>query len=82
MATLKQSMQKERSTAAAVRITATEGEVPLQVMVPGSVRRQVALICAERGENLRTFVLRGLQAVGVAIPETELVDRRGRRRKG
>ena len=80
MATLKQSMRKERSTAAA--LTATEGEVPLQVMVPGSVRRQVALICAERGENLRTFVLRGLQAVGVAIPETELVDRRGRRRKG
>ncbi|GEC36490.1 hypothetical protein JOH52_000807 [Sinorhizobium meliloti] len=58
-----------------------EKEVPLQVMVPSSVRRQVALLCAERGESMRTVVLRGLQAVGVDIAETELVDRRGRRRR-
>jgi hypothetical protein len=61
---------------------ALEEEVALQVMVPGRVRRQVALICAERGECLRTVVLRGLRAIGVEISETELVDRRGRRRKG
>lgn len=55
-------------------------EVPLQVMVPSTVRRQVALLCAERGESMRTVVLRGLRAVGVDIAETELVDRRGRRK--
>jgi hypothetical protein len=55
-------------------------EVPLQVMVPSTVRRQVALLCAERGESMRTVVLRGLRAVGVDIAETELIDRRGRRK--
>jgi hypothetical protein len=56
-------------------------EVPLQVMVPESVRRQVALLCADRGENIRTTVLRGLRSVGIQISDTELTDRRGRRRK-
>jgi hypothetical protein len=55
-------------------------EVALQVMVPSTVRRQVAPLCAERGESMRTVVLRGLRAVGVDIAETELIDRRGRRK--
>jgi hypothetical protein len=56
-------------------------EVPLQVMVPESVRREVALMCAHRGENIRTMVLRGLRAVGIRVSDSELTDRRGRRRK-
>jgi hypothetical protein len=56
-------------------------EVPLQIMVPESVRRQVALLCADRGENIRTMVLRGLRAVGIQVSDSELTDRRGRRRK-
>jgi hypothetical protein len=55
--------------------------VPLQIMVSESVRRQVALLCANRGENIRTTVLRGLRAVGVEVSDAELTDRRGRRRK-
>jgi hypothetical protein len=57
-------------------------EVPIQVMVPEPVRRQVALMGAERGESIRTVVLRGLQAVGIRISDSELTDRRGRRRNG
>ena len=55
-------------------------EVPIQVMVPEAVRRQVALMGVDRGENIRTVVLRGLRAIGIDIPESELTDRRGRRR--
>jgi hypothetical protein len=54
-------------------------EVPIQVMVPPSVRRQLAIMSAERGENLRTVVLRALGAIGIKIPPSQLVDRRGRR---
>jgi hypothetical protein len=61
-------------------VPAEPREVPIQVMVPQSVRRQVALMSAERGENIRTLVLRGLRAVGIEIPDAELGDRRGRRR--
>lgn len=56
-------------------------EVPIQVMVPESIRRQVAMMGVNRGENIRTVVLRGLQAIGIDVPESELTDRRGRRRK-
>ena len=55
-------------------------EVPIQVMVPEAVRRQVALMGADRGENIRTLVLRGLKAIGIDVPDSELGDRRGRRR--
>lgn len=64
------------------RVSAPEPrEVPIQVMVPETVRRQVALMSAERGENIRTVVLRGLRAIGITVPESELGDRRGRRRQ-
>lgn len=56
-------------------------EVPIQVMVPEAVRRQVMVMGAERGENIRTVVLRGLRAIGINVPESELGDRRGRRRQ-
>lgn len=57
-----------------------EKEVPIQVMVPSDIRKQVALIGAENGESIRTVVLRGLKAIGVDVPDSQLVDRRGRRR--
>lgn len=49
-------------------------------MVPEAVRRQVALMGADRGENIRTVVLRGLRAIGIDVPDSEFGDRRGRRR--
>ena len=48
--------------------------------MPEDVRRQVAMMGAENGQNIRTIVLRGLQKLGIAVPESELIDRRGRRR--
>jgi hypothetical protein len=80
MAIAKRSIENERK----LRTTAvgpSAKEVPLQIMVPESVRRQVALMCADRGENIRTMVLRGLRSVGIQVSESELTDRRGRRRK-
>nr|WP_281719905.1 hypothetical protein [Nitrosomonas nitrosa] len=53
-------------------------EVPIQVMVPEDIRRQVALMSAENGESIRTVVLRGLKRIGIDVPDSELVDRRGR----
>lgn len=56
-------------------------QVPIQVMVPEDVRRQVAMMSAERGESIRTVVLRALCEIGISIEESELVDRRGRQRQ-
>jgi len=59
----------------------TKREVPIQVMVPSDVRKQIALIGIENGENIRTVVLRALKAIGVDVPDSLLVDRRGRRER-
>jgi hypothetical protein len=80
MATAKRSIENGRKPRP-VSAAPSAKEVPLQIMVPESVRRQVALMCADRGENIRTMVLRGLRSVGIQVSESELTDRRGRRRK-
>lgn len=59
----------------------TEREVAIQVMVPQAVHKQVALMSVQQGESMRTVVLRGLKAIGVHVPDEELVDRRSRRRR-
>lgn len=76
----KKKMPSRQSPGGAER-NAEHKEVPIQVMVPESIRRHVALMGADRGENIRTVVLRGLRAIGIDIPESELGDRRGRHRK-
>jgi hypothetical protein len=57
-----------------------EKEVPIQVMVPSGIHKQVAPIGVENGESIRTVGLRGLKAIGVDVPDDQLVDCRGRRR--
>lgn len=54
-------------------------EAPLQVMVPLAVKRQLAIMSAEKGESFRTLTLRGLRAIRLDVPDAELVDRRKRR---
>jgi hypothetical protein len=58
----------------------TEKDVPVQVMVPEEVGRQLAIMSAERGESIRTMVLRALGKIGIKVPKEQLVDRRGRQR--
>ncbi len=55
-------------------------EVPLQVKMPEKIRYPFALLSAHWGESIRTVALHGLRATG--IEESELGDRRGRRRNG
>jgi hypothetical protein len=64
------------------KFTDAKREMALQVMVPPAVHKQVALMSVHQGESMRTVVLRGLKAIGVEVPDEELVDRRSRRRQG
>ena len=81
MRTAKRTVRRALRTSSQPELSSGDGEVPLQVMVPTWVRRRVGIISAERGENLRTTILRGLVAIGVEVPDSELVDRRGRKRQ-
>lgn len=44
---------------------------PVQVMVPEQVRRQLAILSAERGESIRTVVLRALGEIGIKVPKEQ-----------
>jgi hypothetical protein len=56
-------------------------QVPIQVMVPEDVRRQVAMMSAGQGQSIRTIVLTALRGIGIRIEDSELIDRRGRQRQ-
>lgn len=51
-------------------------DVPLQVMVPARIKREVSLRAAHEGATQRTIVLRALMAVGFVVGDDELYDKR------
>lgn len=57
-------------------------EVPLHVLVPAHVRKQVDLMGAEQGESLRTIVLRGLRSVGIRVSDEEIRGGHKRDKRG
>ena len=56
-----------------------ETEVPLQVLIPGHVRKQLAMMAAERGESLRALTLRAIRSLGIAVTDADIKGKRGRR---
>lgn len=58
-----------------------EREVAIQVMVPPAVHKQVALMSVQQGESMRAVVLRGLRAIGVEVPDDQIMDRRSRKQR-
>jgi hypothetical protein len=59
---------------------AVEPEVPLQVLIPASIRKQLALKAAEEGQSLRALVLRAIRSLGVTVTDADIKGKRGRRR--
>ena len=58
---------------------AVEQEVPLQVLIPEHIRRQLAMKAAEEGRSLRSLVLTALRGLGLDVSEAEIRGKRGRR---
>ncbi len=59
--------------------TSHDLETTLQITLPRSVKRRIALVAAERNQTIRAIVLRALKASGISIPERQIVDRRSKR---
>ena len=55
-------------------------EVPLQVLIPASIHRQLAIKSAEEGESLRALMLRAIRSLGVAVTDAQIAGKRGRRK--
>ena len=56
-----------------------EPEVPLQVLIPASIRKQLALKAAEEGQSLRALILRAIRSLGVTVTDADIRGKRGRR---
>ncbi len=58
---------------------AVEPEVPLQVLIPASIRKQLALKAAEEGKSLRALVLGAIRNLGITVTDADIKGKRGRR---
>ncbi len=58
-----------------------EREVPLQVLIPANIRKQLALKAADEGESLRALVLRAIRSLGVTVTDAEIAGKRGQKKK-
>jgi hypothetical protein len=57
-----------------------ESEVPLQVLIPVNVRKQLAIMAAERGESLRSLILQAIRSLGITVSEAEIKGKRGQKK--
>jgi hypothetical protein len=68
---------REVSAEPAVRRTARaspaiQPEVPLQVLIPANIRRQLALKAADEGRSLRALVLGAIRSLGISVTDTDI----------
>jgi hypothetical protein len=63
-----------------VRTTLIDPEVPLQVLIPAGIRKQLALKAAEEGQSLRALVLQGIRSLGITVTDADIRGKRGRHR--
>jgi hypothetical protein len=56
-----------------------EREVPLQVLIPERIRRQLGVKAAEEGRSLRELVLHAVRSLGIDVTDAEIKGKRGRR---
>ena len=60
-------------------VVMAEPEVPLQVLIPANIRKQLALKAAEEGQSLRALVLTAIRSLGIPVTEADIKGKRGRR---
>lgn len=56
-----------------------EREVPLQVLIPEGIRRQLGVKAAQEGRSLRELVLTAVRSLGIEVTEAQIRGKRGRR---
>jgi hypothetical protein len=71
--------EMETPERAVAKSPAPEAEVPLQVLIPEHIRRQLAVKAAEEGRSLRSLVLSALRGLGIDVSEADIKGKRGRR---
>jgi hypothetical protein len=63
----------------AAKPSAEGREVPLQVLIPESIRRQLGVKAAEEGRSLRELVLTAIRSLGIDVTDAQIRGKRGRK---
>jgi hypothetical protein len=58
---------------------AIEPEVPFQVLIPKSIRRQLGHMAAEEGQSLRALALRAFRSLGITVTDDQIKGKRSRK---
>jgi len=58
---------------------ASEPEVPLQVLIPANIRKELAVKAAEEGQSLRALMLTAIRSLGIKVTDADIKGKRGRR---
>lgn len=69
----------ELSAQRAAESVTAEPEVPLQVLIPEHIRKQLAIKAAEEGRSLRALILSAIRSLGIEVTDQEIRGRRGRK---
>jgi hypothetical protein len=59
-------------------VKAIEAEVPFQVLIPESIRKQLGHMAAEEGQSLRALALRAFRSLGIDVTDAQIKGKRGR----
>jgi hypothetical protein len=54
-----------------------EAEVPFQVLIPESIRKQLGHMSAEEGQSLRALALRAFRSLGITVTDAQIKGKRG-----
>jgi len=57
----------------------SEPEVPLQVLIPANIRKELAVKAAEEGQSLRALMLTAIRSLGIKVTDADIKGKRGRR---
>jgi hypothetical protein len=58
-------------------VPAVEPEVPFQVLIPESIRKQLGHMSAEEGQSLRALALRAFRSLGITVTDAQIKGKRG-----
>jgi len=58
-------------------VSGLEPEVPLQVLIPESIRKRFGVMAAEEGVSLRALTLRAIRGLGVPVTDAQIKGKRG-----
>ena len=74
------ALERSEPGPATAPIAGTDREVPLQVLIPEHVRKQLDRLRADTRKSIRQVTLEALRGIGLEISDEDIAGKRGRKK--